>query len=99
MLELKELADQLGEHMKLECANGHTAVIRQDPNSEGVRAICDTCGWSAPYLLAEDGEWELDRERQEEQHRERIERQEQREQRRITAGESAEEREREQRRR
>lgn len=40
---------------KLECPNGHAAVIRNDPESTGYLAMCDRCGWEAHYARSEGG--------------------------------------------
>lgn len=39
---------------RLDCPNGHAAVIRQDPNTRGYMAQCDVCGWTAPFVVARD---------------------------------------------
>lgn len=51
--------------MRLDCPNGHPAVVRNDPKSTGHVAMCDVCGWSAPFAVARDaGRWEPDHERE-----------------------------------
>jgi hypothetical protein len=39
--------------MQLDCPNGHAAVVRHDPKSTGMLAMCDVCGWSAPKVKAD----------------------------------------------
>lgn len=40
--------------MKLVCPHGHAAVIRNDPESMGLIGQCDTCGWTASYMVARE---------------------------------------------
>jgi hypothetical protein len=43
------------------CPYGHSAVVRQDPDSEGLVGQCDVCGWSAPYVVARgDQDWQAE---------------------------------------
>lgn len=50
--------------MRHKCPNDHDAVIRHDPDTTGFIAMCDRCGWSAPYVVArEESDW-----RREENH-------------------------------
>jgi hypothetical protein len=54
--------------MQLKCPHGHLAVVRNDPDTSGYLAQCDTCGWSAPKLVAREGaRFETDKARQDEQ--------------------------------
>lgn len=49
----------------LKCPNGHNAVIRHDPESTGMVAQCDMCGWSAPFaVVRERARYEADEERE-----------------------------------
>lgn len=51
--------------MQLTCPNGHAAVIREDPKSDGRLGQCDTCGWSAPFIVArETADYQPDAERE-----------------------------------
>lgn len=40
--------------MRLDCPNGHAAVVRNDPRSNGYLAMCDTCGWSANKVVGQE---------------------------------------------
>lgn len=40
--------------MRHECPNGHASVIRNDPATTGLLAMCDRCGWEAPFAVARD---------------------------------------------
>lgn len=69
--------------MKLTCPNGHSAVVRHDPNSTGMLAMCDVCGWTAPKVKAE-----LDRAQREEAKRRELAEEKRHE---LAAGEEEEE--------
>lgn len=54
------------------CPQGHRHVIRNDPDSEGFLAQCDTCGWSAPFVVIRDEAEFVERPDEPDRDRERL---------------------------